>query len=133
VFVTGARQVGKSTLSQQLQASATPSQYLNYDVAADRTVIERQSWAPDAKLLVLDELHKKSGWKPWLKGVIDVRPVGQQQLVTGSTVARRAGCMILAKDQQAVRPIRFKYEGTPHFPVTASSAKIGLWKSIKNL
>ncbi len=23
-----------------------------------------------------------------------------------------------------------KYEGTPHFPVTASSAKIGLWKSI---
>jgi hypothetical protein len=22
----------------------------------------------------------------------------------------------------------FKYEGTPHFPVTASSAKIGFWK-----
>jgi predicted AAA+ superfamily ATPase len=84
VFVTGARQVGKTTLSQQLQASVTPSQYLNYDVAADRAVIERQSWAPDAKLLVLDELHKKSGWKPWLKGVIDGRPVGQQQLVTGS-------------------------------------------------
>ena len=84
VFVTGARQVGKTTLSQQLQALATPSHYLNYDVAADRAVIERQSWAPDAKLLVLDELHKKSGWKPWLKGVIDGRPVGQQQLVTGS-------------------------------------------------
>ena len=26
-----------------------------------------------------------------------------------------------------------KYEGTPHFPVTASSAKIGLRKSIFNL
>jgi len=26
-----------------------------------------------------------------------------------------------------------KYEGTPHFPVTASSAKIGLRKSIYNL
>lgn len=25
---------------------------------------------------------------------------------------------------------KFKYEGTPHFPVTALSAKIGLWKSI---
>ena len=84
VFVTGARQVGKTTLSRQLQAAVTPSQYLNYDVAADRAVIERQSWAPDARLLVLDELHKKSGWKPWLKGVIDRRPDGQQQLVTGS-------------------------------------------------
>ena len=84
VFVTGARQVGKTTLSQQLQATVTPSQYLNYDVAADRAVIERQSWAPDARLLVLDELHKKTGWKPWLKGVIDGRPALQQQLVTGS-------------------------------------------------
>ena len=84
VFVTGARQVGKTTLSQQLQTTVTPSQYLNYDVAADRAVIERQSWAPDARLLVLDELHKKTGWKPWLKGVIDGRPALQQQLVTGS-------------------------------------------------
>lgn len=84
VFVTGARQVGKTTLSRQLQATVTPSQYLNYDVAADRAVIERQSWAPDAQLLVLDELHKKSDWKLWLKGVIDGRPTGQQQLVTGS-------------------------------------------------
>ncbi len=39
---------------------------------------------PDAKLLVLDELHKMAGWKPWLKGVIDGRPEGQQILVTGS-------------------------------------------------
>lgn len=84
VFVTGARQVGKTTLSRQLQAAVIPSQYLNYDVPADRAVIERQSWAPDTQLLVLDELHKKSSWKPWLKGVIDGRPVGQQQLVTGS-------------------------------------------------
>jgi predicted AAA+ superfamily ATPase len=84
VFVTGARQVGKTTLSQQLLQQAQPSQYLNYDVAADRAVIERQSWMPNAKLLVLDELHKKALWKPWLKGVIDGKPAGQQQLVTGS-------------------------------------------------
>lgn len=84
VFLTGPRQVGKTTLSQQLQQATVPSQYLNYDVAADRTKIEKHSWLPENKLLVLDELHKMNGWKPWLKGVIDGRPTGQQQLVTGS-------------------------------------------------
>lgn len=84
VFVTGARQVGKTTLSQQLQTQVQPSQYLNFDVASDRAAILRQSWQPDTRLLVLDELHKMSGWKTWLKGVIDGRPPGQQQLVTGS-------------------------------------------------
>lgn len=84
VFVTGARQVGKTTLSQHLRAAASPSQYLNYDVSADRAVIERQSWPPEVKLLVLDELHKKTGWKAWLKGVVDGCPAGQQLLVTGS-------------------------------------------------
>jgi hypothetical protein len=27
-------------------------------------------------------------------------------------------------------PLLDEYEGTPHFPVAASGAKIGLWKSI---
>ena len=84
VFVTGPRQVGKTTLSQQLQAFITPSQYLNFDVPKDRSIIHRQSWIPDTQLLVLDELHKMDGWKPWLKGVIDGKLNGQQQLVTGS-------------------------------------------------
>ena len=84
VFVTGPRQVGKTTLSQELGQTRLPSQYLNYDIASDRATIRRQSWKPDLKLLVLDELHKMDGWKPWLKGVIDGRPAGQQILVTGS-------------------------------------------------
>lgn len=83
VFVTGARQVGKTTLSQLLLADA-PGQYLNYDVAGDRAVILRQGWRAQAKLLVLDEIHKMPGWKPWLKGVVDGKPDGQQLLVTGS-------------------------------------------------
>lgn len=84
VFVTGARQVGKTTISQQMQAGVSPSQYLNFDVASDRARILRQSWPPETRLLVLDELHKMAHWKSWLKGVIDGRPAGQQQLVTGS-------------------------------------------------
>jgi uncharacterized protein len=84
VFVTGPRQVGKTTLSQQLLAGTAPAQYFNYDVAPDKQSIERQSWLPDSKLLVLDELHKMPNWKSWLKGVWDGRSAQQQVLVTGS-------------------------------------------------
>jgi uncharacterized protein len=83
VFVTGARQVGKTTLSKLL-LDETPGQYLNYDVGEDRAVILRQGWRAQAKLVVLDEIHKMPDWKRWLKGVVDGKPKGQQLLVTGS-------------------------------------------------
>ena len=83
VFVTGPRQVGKTTLSRML-LTGTPGQYLNYDVADDRAVILGAHWSPQSRLLVLDEIHKMAGWKPWLKGVVDGKPKQQQLLVTGS-------------------------------------------------
>ena len=83
VFLTGPRQVGKTTLSQQLIAQQG-GQYLNYDVASDRALIVNQRWSPQAPLLVLDEIHKMSNWKAWLKGVFDGKPATQQLLVTGS-------------------------------------------------
>ena len=84
VFLTGARQVGKTTLSQALITANQPGQYLNFDVAADREVIVSQAWRRDARLLVLDELHKMPQWKSWLKGVIDGHPLTLQILVTSS-------------------------------------------------
>lgn len=83
VILTGPSQVGKTTLSQQLIAQQG-GQYLNYDVAADRALIVKQRWSPQAALLVLDEIHKMSHWKTWLKGVYDGKPAAQQLLVTGS-------------------------------------------------
>ena len=83
VFLTGPRQVGKTTLSRQLVAQQG-GQYLNYDVPADRAMILHQRWSPQAPLLVLDEVHKMPGWKSWLKGVYDGKPASQQLLVTGS-------------------------------------------------
>ena len=84
VVLTGPRQVGKTTLSQQLVAELPGSQYLNFDVAAHRAVISAQSWRQSAPLLVFDEIHKMRDWKTWLKGVYDGRAPGQQVLVTGS-------------------------------------------------
>ena len=83
VFLTGPRQVGKTTLSHQL-VSELGGQYLNYDVPADRAIILHQRWNPQAPLLVLDEVHKMPNWKAWLKGVYDGKPTQQKLLVTGS-------------------------------------------------
>ncbi|MFZ4119204.1 MAG: ATP-binding protein [Polynucleobacter sp.] len=84
VVLTGPRQVGKTTLSRQLMGKFNRAQYLNWDVLADRMVLQNQSWSPAADLLVMDEIHKMPNWKTWLKGVIDARPTGQALLVTGS-------------------------------------------------
>lgn len=84
VLVTGPRQVGKTTLCRHLMACHASAQYLNWDIAADRAILQRQSWSPRATLLVMDEIHKMKGWKTWLKGVVDGRPAGQALLVTGS-------------------------------------------------
>jgi len=84
VLLSGARQVGKTTLARQLMEAYPQAQYLNWDVPADRAVLNRQSWNPRAGLLVFDEIHKKPEWKAWLKGVIDAKQVDQALLVTGS-------------------------------------------------
>lgn len=84
VFLTGPRQVGKTTLARQILQSTSNGQYFNYDTAIDRKTITAQSWNPDANTLVFDELHKMPNWKNWLKGVYDGKPEGQQILVTGS-------------------------------------------------
>jgi hypothetical protein len=84
VVLTGARQVGKTTLARQVMEGHADPQYLNWDVPTDRAVLLRQSWNPRADLLVFDEIHKMPEWKGWLKGVIDARPEGQRLLVTGS-------------------------------------------------
>jgi uncharacterized protein len=83
VFITGPRQVGKTTLSQMLLAQSN-GQYLNYDVAEHRAVVMSRGWNDSAKLIVLDEIHKMPDWKSWLKGVYDGKPSNQQILVTGS-------------------------------------------------
>jgi predicted AAA+ superfamily ATPase len=84
VVLTGPRQVGKTTLARQLMQTYPSAQYLNWDVAADRAILQRQSWSLRAQLLVLDEIHKMPDWKSWLKGVVDGKPAGQALLVTGS-------------------------------------------------
>ena len=84
VLLTGPRQVGKTTLCRQLMERFASAQYLNWDVAADRMILRRQTWGARTRLLAMDEIHKMPDWKNWLKGVVDGRPPEQALLVTGS-------------------------------------------------
>jgi uncharacterized protein len=81
VFLSGPRQVGKTTLARQILGDAAG--YLNWDVAEDRERILRRQ-LPSSKLWVLDEVHKFRGWRNYVKGLWDGRRSGQRILVTGS-------------------------------------------------
>ena len=84
VFITGPRQVGKTSLALAISDGFEKSLYLNYDNFSHRDIIRKADWMPDTRLLILDELHKMEGWKNYLKGIYDTRPPYQQILVTGS-------------------------------------------------
>lgn len=84
VVLTGPRQVGKTWLAKALMTDFKRPQYLNYDHFDDARVINTHSWAIDTDMLILDEIHKKKGWKVFVKGIYDTRPENQAMLITGS-------------------------------------------------
>lgn len=86
-FISGPRQVGKSTLAKSLLL--TEENYFSWDRSVFRKVwvkdperaIEGCSEGP----IVLDEIHKDRRWKLRLKGLYDHQGDHQKILVTGST------------------------------------------------
>ena len=110
VFVTGPRQVGKTHLSLAVEAAAD-RRYLSWDSFEDRDLmlagpravaeelgLERAREQP--LLVVFDELHKYSRWKPWLKGFHDRYKERCNVLVTGSArldVFRKGGDSLMGR------------------------------------
>jgi hypothetical protein len=107
-FVSGPRQVGKTTLCQSL---ATAGTYLNWDVDADRAVLRRGQEAIADRLglrrararspiVVLDELHRFGRWKRLLKGLYDAHGRDARFVVTGSSrldVYQRGGDSLMGR------------------------------------
>lgn len=85
-FISGPRQVGKTTLAKLWLES--PENYFNWDRATFRRI-----WAkdPDGLLdliqrgpIVLDDIHKDRRWKQRLKGLYDQHGRDVPIVVTGS-------------------------------------------------
>jgi predicted AAA+ superfamily ATPase len=86
VFLGGPRQVGKTTLSQELIPEYHDGHlaYLNWDSDIDRVRIKNREWPKDSKLIVLDEIHKYKGWRNLVKGFYDTLKNTHSFLITGS-------------------------------------------------
>ncbi len=95
VFLSGPRQVGKTTLALSLLGGDEKSPaYFNWDYEKDQRRLLALEFPPHQRLLVLDEIHKYKRWRNWLKGVFDKSRSERQFLITGSArldLYRRGG------------------------------------------
>src|SRR4030042_1082688 len=91
-FVSGPRQVGKTTRAKHYKERFGQGLYLNWDnvahqkkILADPLFFEKENRDPGKPfLLVFDEIHKYGRWKNYLKGAYDDYKDEFRFLVTGS-------------------------------------------------
>ena len=94
LFLSGPRQVGKTTAAKVAASSFARSTYLNWDnLDARRQILAGPAAIADVAglsqlgeppLLVLDELHRYRDWKNLLKGLFDTYERTLHVVVTGS-------------------------------------------------
>jgi|LauGreDrversion4_2_1035121.scaffolds.fasta_scaffold12229_1 predicted AAA+ superfamily ATPase len=82
VFISGPRQVGKTTLAKNFLVRDEAG-YLSWDVPEGREAILRRHF-PHADVVIFDELHKFRTWRTFLKGTYDDPKRRFGIIVTGS-------------------------------------------------
>ncbi len=86
VFLGGPRQVGKTTLAQDLIKNYVDGHpaYLNWDSDEHKKMIKERQWPKSEPLIVLDEIHKFKNWRNMVKGFYDTLKNTHSFLITGS-------------------------------------------------
>jgi len=92
ILVAGPRQAGKTTFAKDVASKEPVSLYFNYDIPDNKAEILRNPTffeeidrkKGELPLIILDELHKYSDWKNYLKGIYDRYSDEFRFLVTGS-------------------------------------------------
>lgn len=84
VFVGGPRQVGKTTMAKQIGLQFSNTEYYNWDSIKNKREFLQGKWSPETNLIILDEFHKYSKWKTWIKGEFDLHRDHIQFFLTGS-------------------------------------------------
>lgn len=102
VFISGPRQVGKTTLAKDIGEKFFPDRYayLNWDNRHDRKAILDETFPADKRLFIFDEIHKYKKWKNYLKGEYDKYREKINILVTGSArldIYRKGGDSLLGR------------------------------------
>ena len=105
-FISGPRQVGKTTTAKHLAAT-----YLDWDNPTHRKLLTAgpeavaaavglNDLASTPPVLAIDEIHKFGRWKNWLKGFFDIYADRCRVIVTGSSrldVYRRGGDSLMGR------------------------------------
>jgi len=102
VFISGPRQVGKTTLAKNIGDTyfANKYLYLNWDSREDRKAILNLIYQPEKKIIIFDEIHKYKNWKNHLKGIYDKNKEKFKIVVTGSArldIYRKGGDSLLGR------------------------------------
>ncbi len=80
IFLSGPRQVGKTTFMQDIIAKGHPhTTYFNWDIVDNKKTLLKDPYffqtmdieGQGRPLVILDEIHKYRSWKNYLKGVYD--------------------------------------------------------------
>lgn len=149
VFLSGPRQVGKTTLALKLLGGdESHSAYFNWDYEADQRKLLHGMFPADQRLVVLDEIHKYRRWRNWLKGIYDKAKTVRQYLVTGSArldLYRRGGDALTGRYHSyklhpfslrefdptcspAAQESLFKYGGFPEPLLSQSDRALRRWQ-----
>lgn len=133
LFVSGPRQVGKTTLAKAI-VEQQHGQYYNWDNRQHRQwILQSVSNSTDAELLnqigvhelrtqrtvvAFDELHKYKDWKNYLKGLFDLYEQQLAVLATGSArmdIFRKGGDSLMGRYfHYRMHPLSLREISAPH-------------------